>query len=134
MNTDEQSFLNDLDKKLWNAVDQGSEVAQYNLAFLYQNGEGVKQNLLKMVKWYRKSAERGFPAAQNNLGLIYATGKGAIQDYILAHMWLNIAASNDDKDGSNNLDLLAKEMTSSQISEAQDMARDCLKKNYKNCD
>jgi uncharacterized protein len=49
-------------------------------------------------------------------------------------MWYNLSANNGDEKGRKNRDLLTKEMTPAQVSEAQDMAKDCLKKNYKNCD
>ena len=57
-----------------------------------------------------------------------------MQDYIRAHMWMNIAAGNGEKDGGNNRDIVAKKMIATQIAEAQKMARECEKKNYKNCD
>jgi hypothetical protein len=38
------------------------------------------------------------------------------------------------RDGNKGRDLIAQQMTPAQISKAQDMARDCEKKKYKNCD
>ena len=52
---------------------------------------------------------------------------------VYAHMWLNIAAANGFQDASNNRDLVAKKMPPSQIEKAQDLARECVKKNYKGC-
>ena len=37
------------------------------------------------------------------------------------------------QDASNNRDLVAKKMPPSQIEKAQDLARECVKKNYKGC-
>jgi TPR repeat protein len=34
--------------------------AQYNLALMYNNGEGVPQDYALAVEWYRKAAEQGY--------------------------------------------------------------------------
>ena len=86
------------------------------------------------LKLFRPLAEKGIVRAQYNLGVMYDKGQGVIQDYVLAHMWYNISANNGNDDGRHNRDSIAKEMTPAQISKAQDMARECVKKNYKNCD
>jgi TPR repeat protein len=85
------------------------------------------------VKWYRLAAEQGDVDAQNNLGVMYVKGTGINQDYILARMWFNLAANNGDINAKENLDKMAKEMKPSQIANAQRMAQDCEKRNYKNC-
>ena len=48
-------------------------------------------------------------------------------------MWYNISASNGDEVGGKNRDIIAKQMTPSQIEKAQDLARECVAKNYKGC-
>jgi hypothetical protein len=48
-------------------------------------------------------------------------------------MWFNLAANNGDVNAKENLDKMAKEMKPSQIANAQRMAQDCEKRNYKNC-
>jgi len=115
-------------------AEQGYASAQHSLGVMYANGEGVTQDYKKAVEWYRLAAEQGDGEAQNNLGLMYTNGEGVIQDYVLAHSWFNLAASNRSEKGSKNRDKVSTLMTASQISEAQDMARGCLKKNYKNCE
>ena len=114
-------------------AEQGYASAQHNLGVMYANGEGVIQNYKEAVKWYRLAAEQGDGEAQNNLGLMYTNGEGVIQDYVLAHSWFNLAVSNRSEKGSKNRDKVSALMTASKISEAQDMAKDCLKKSYKNC-
>jgi uncharacterized protein len=37
----------------------GMAAAQYNLAHMYANGEGVPENDAEAVKWYRKAADQG---------------------------------------------------------------------------
>ena len=64
---------------------------------------------------------------------MYALGQGVIQDNVYAHMWGNLGASNGNENGEKLRDIVAKEMTPSQIEKAQDLARECVKKNYKGC-
>lgn len=65
---------------------------------------------------------------------MYKKGEGVTKDYVRAHMWLNLAASKGSKEASEDRETVAKEMTPTQIAEAQKMARECEKKNYKNCE
>ena len=64
---------------------------------------------------------------------MYIHGQGVIQDNVYAHMWFNIAASSGDKDAIENRDEVAGEMTPSQLEKAQDLARECVLKKYKDC-
>ena len=48
-------------------------------------------------------------------------------------MWLNISASQGRTDAQKDRDLLTAEITSSQIEQAQNLARECVAKEYKNC-
>ena len=54
--------------------------------------------------------------------------KGVPQDYVKAHKWLNLAASRATAAETNDLrsirDALAKKMTSLQVAEAQQLARE----------
>ena len=100
---------------------------------MYDNGEGVIEDDKEAVKWYRLAAEQGDAVAQSNLAVMYATGQGVIQDNVYAHMWFNIAAANGDEEARDNKDILVKQMTPQEISKAQDLARECVKKNYKDC-
>ena len=85
------------------------------------------------LKSFTLSAEQGDVYAQYSLGYMYEHGRGVIQDNIRAHMWYNIAASQGYKYATKNRDLLAKEMTPSQLEKAQDLARECVRKKYKGC-
>ena len=98
---------------------------------MYDNGEGIPEDDKEAVKWYRLAAEQGNAEAQYNLGTMYGNGTGVVQDFIYAHMWWNIAASNGVDKG--NKEKVEEMMTTSDISEAQKFARECVKKNYKGC-
>ena len=115
------------------SAEQGTAPAQYNLGLMYNNGKGVLQDYKVAIKWYTLSAEQGHAEAQTNLGLLHDYGRGVVQDYVKAHMWYNIGASNGNENGKKLRVLIAKEMTPSQIEEAQKLARECVAKNYKGC-
>ena len=48
-------------------------------------------------------------------------------------MWLNIYAPNGYEKSLESSYRITKNMTPSQIEKAQDLARECVKKNYKRC-
>ncbi|GET04602.1 kinase-like domain-containing protein [Rhizophagus clarus] len=51
----------------------GEKVAQYNLGFMYENGDGITNDMKdinKAIYWYRKSANQKYRNAQNRLKLL----------------------------------------------------------------
>jgi len=115
------------------AAEQGLAAAQHDLGEMYFQDRGDTGDYSDGVKWLRLAAESGHSWSQNYLGLIYKEGKGVIEDSVYAHMWFNIAASNGVNSAKLNKDTLVKRMTPQDISKAQDLARECVKKNYKDC-
>ena len=69
------------------------------------------------------AAEQNNSDAQIMLGLMYYEGKGVIKDNVQAHKWLNISVANGAEQMRKSLGLIEKEMTSTQIAEAQKLAR-----------
>ena len=130
------TFAADL-KKGWREwrplAEQGIAEAQSNLGWMYEEGKGVLQNYKMAVKLWTLAAEQGLAQAQTNLGVMYGTGDGALQDFVRAHMWFNIAALSGDKNAAKGLNIVVQKMTPSQIKKAQNLARQCVKKNYKGC-
>ena len=114
-------------------AEQGDVDAQFSLGAMYADGEGVPQDYKTAVKWYKLAAEQGDVDAQSNLGVMYSKGQGVPQDYVYAHMWLNIAASSGAKYAISGRDVISTRMTPSQLEKAQDLARECVAKNYKGC-
>ena len=113
------------------AADQGFVQAQYNLAAMYDSGQGVPQDYAEAAKWYRKAADRGFAQAQSYLGALYAKGQGVPRDYVEAYKWFDLAAARfaaSDavlRDGAvSNQQRIAAGMTPAQIAEAQRLARE----------
>ncbi len=119
-------------------AEHGNAKAQYRLGKMWEDGLGTYKHYKSAVKWYVLSAEQGNYIAQNSLSYMFYSGKGVIEDPVLAHMWANIARSNSsqiygNKFGDSLIEALIKKMTPSQIEKAQDLARECVKKNYKGC-
>ncbi len=72
----------------------------------------------------RKAAGKGHASSQYNLGVMYAKGQGVTQDFVQAHMWFSLAAAKGEETARKGLDLVAEEMTSAEIAEAQRLARE----------
>jgi hypothetical protein len=150
-------------------AEQGLADAQYNLAWMYEHGEGVTQDYKKALKWYRLAVEQGDATAghqlgvmhhygwgvktnykealrfyrlaapqvvqsQYSLGAMYYQGQGVNQDIVIAYMWFYVAAKNGNPRSKGNINVLAKEMKPKQIAKAEKLARECVEKNYKDCD
>lgn len=77
-------------------------------------------------------AEQGDARAQFNLGWMYHKGEGIPQDYVMAHMFCNLAAASSSGMGAGVgarcRGVVAKKMSSSQIQEAQRLAREWMQK------
>ncbi len=69
-------------------------MAQYNLAILYEDGEGTEKNLEKAFYWYQKAAENGDSMAQYHLALSYYKGEGIEKNLEKAFYWYQKAAEN----------------------------------------
>ena len=112
---------------------QGDTDAQFNLGFMYKNGRGITRDFKEALKWYQLAFEQGSVAAGHQVGVMYYEGQGVNQDNVIAYMWWYLAAENGNPDSKKNINILAKKMTAEQIVEAQKLARECVKKNYKDC-
>jgi TPR repeat protein len=110
------------------AAEQGDATAQVSLGLLYDVGKGTPQDYKQAIKWFTKAAEQGDVGAQFTLGLMYRNGDGTPQDNVMAYMLWNIAVANGYKYAKGNRDIVAKEMTSEKILEAQQLAREWMKK------
>ncbi len=79
-------------KLLEQAAAQDHPNAQYNLAVMYQKGDGVEQSNQKALFWYEKAASKNLAIAQYNLGMIYFEGKLVEKDEAKAkELWQKAA-------------------------------------------
>jgi len=74
-------------------ADQGYAFAQFNLALMYDYGNGVPENDAEAVKWYRKAADQGNAKSQFNLGFMYDAGEGVPENDSEAVKWFRKAAA-----------------------------------------
>jgi TPR repeat protein len=113
------------------AADTGLPEAQYDLAWLYRDGQGVAQHYGDANRWYRKAAVQGYTPAQYGLGTMYRDGLGVAIDLIEAHMWFNVAAEGGDLAARQARDELSRYMSTPEIVRAQDLAKHWLAANPK---
>ena len=73
---------------------RGNAAAQYNLAIMYHKGQGVTQDNLVAIQWYRNAARQDHAGAQHNLGVMYGRGDGVNVDVKEAAQWFHRAADN----------------------------------------
>jgi TPR repeat protein len=110
-------------------AEHGDATAQTNIGSLYLNGHGVPQDYDEAFKWFWLAAAQGNPLAYGKLGQMYEAGQGVAQDYIEAYKWYSLADAQGEEEAASLRDVLAKEMTSHQIAEAQRLAREWKPKN-----
>ncbi len=88
------------------AADNGDANAQFQLGFLYAQGQGVPQDYAQAASWFRKAADQGDALAQTSLGVMYANGQGVPRNYAQAASWYRKAADQGFADAQNNLGVM----------------------------
>jgi TPR repeat protein len=73
-------------------------------------------------------AQEGNAAAQYNLGLMYDNGEGVPEDDVTAYAWFNVAAVSGDENAISARSIIEKQMTPSQISEAQKLSTEIFER------
>ena len=120
---------------VFNALaEEGNPAAQYNLAQMYRQGQGVARDYAQAAKWYRLAASQGDAPSQYNLGVMYFNAQGVPPNLVLSHMWLTLSAAAGVDNATRNRAMLTKQMTPEQIAEALQLARDCKQRDFKACD
>ena len=121
--------------RLWLPLAERGDVrAQFGVGVMHEKGQGVVQDNVDALKWYRLAAAQGDAAAQYNLGVMYTKGQGVLQDYVRAHMWFNLAAVSGSAEAVKNRDIVAVKMTPQQVADAQKLARECQARQFKGCE
>ena len=67
-------------------------VAEYTLAQIYAQGDGVPKDDAQARKWLKLAAEHGNPEAEYEMGMALREGRDVIQDYDAALKWFIRAA------------------------------------------
>jgi len=67
-----------------NACDNENATGCFNLAFMYDFGEGVEQDGVKATELYTKACDTGYAGGCLVLGAIYHVGEGVKKDVLRA--------------------------------------------------
>jgi len=125
-----------------NARDGDAE-AQFHLGLKHAKGEGVPQDTVEAVNWYRKAAKQGHGKARNALirmaidrddadmqyylGEMYARGYGVPEDPVEAFAWYNLALDHDHMNALDCIVDLRLDMPHEEISQGEERAAQILK-------
>jgi hypothetical protein len=90
----------------------GSTAAMNNIAWLFENGQGVQEDYNKAMEWYLKAAENGNNTAMYNIGFLYKNAIGVNKDIEFAKKWYTKACKNGNKDACDKLKELQDEIDS----------------------
>jgi len=103
------------------AAEQGYAPAQYKVGAAYAYGDGVEKDQKEATKWYTAAAQQGYSIAQRNLGVLYSKGEGVEQDKPLALAWYSILADTGNVMDVRRRDILKRELTESELEQAEDL-------------
>ena len=109
----------------------GHARAQNNLGIRYRNGEGVKRDYAKAVKWFRKAAEQGHVDAQNSLAVRYKHGQGVPKDMVQCLAWRIIASEQGSLRAFEWKRKDSVTMIPADIAKAKKLAKEWMEKNPK---
>jgi TPR repeat protein len=80
-------------KELLPKAEAGNAEAQFQIAKMYESGDGVKKDPQQTLDWLIKAADQGHAKARYTLGWMYANGLTVRQDYFLAAKYYRLAAT-----------------------------------------
>jgi TPR repeat protein/serine/threonine protein kinase len=90
------------------AAATGDPVAEYQLGYMYQLGQGVQPDPGTAMSWYRRAAAQNYAPAQSQIGYMNQYGVGMRQDYAAAAHWYNLAAAQGFKTAQFELGYLSQ--------------------------
>ena len=88
------------------AANDGDPASQTRVGGLFDYGEGVPEDDVEAVKWYRLAADQGYADAQALLGEMYHLGEGVAIDKAEAMNLYNLAIEQDNEYALFNLGML----------------------------
>jgi TPR repeat protein len=81
-------------------AEEGDVIAQYNLGYMYENGEDVPMDFKKAAYWYGKAAEQYDEDAKHNLKMMYSKGKLSVNNNSRADVQYSRTDRQNDEDAS----------------------------------
>ncbi|MCU7837219.1 MAG: sel1 repeat family protein [gamma proteobacterium symbiont of Taylorina sp.] len=104
--------------------------AQFALATLYFDGNGMMQDNSQALTWFRKAAENNHNQAQYNLGIMLANGMSIEADLVEAYAWLKISKNNGYSPAGEVIKQLGAELSSTEKKQTEAKISE-LKKEFK---
>lgn len=106
------------------AAEEGHAGAQYGVANLYANGQGVAQNDSEAVSWYREAAEQGMADAQYTLGVLYMSGVRVPQDIEEAYFWISLSTTSTNEHYATVKEQLEVQIPASRVAAVKERVED----------
>ena len=119
---DEPTQIEDGLRLLRAGAENGERLSQYQLGYVYGQGEKVKQDYELAVFWYKRAARQQVADAQYLLCLSYSLGRGVPSDVVIAHVWCEAAVQNKAEGAEEVLKTIRESMSSKQRSAAVKLA------------
>ena len=107
------------------AADRGYALAQFNLAVMYELGQGVQPDCAEATKWFLKAAEQGDAGGQLQMGKRCHRGsfaplaQDARESRIEAYKWFKLASAQGYRDSEMLCEQIGLAMTREERSEGQ---------------
>ena len=109
---------------LWRPLaERGHAAAQYNIGWMYANGQGMVLDEEAALPWWRRAAEGGHPDAQFAVAQAYLNGSGVKTDLSQAVPWLEKAASQGIEDAA----ILLRDLAGRDVEPARSLVQKRLK-------
>lgn len=120
------------------AAEQTLVEAEYMTGILIAAGIGAPQNDYMALRWLRKAAKQGHARAFYALGQMYERGEGLDQseeqNLFQAYVWYSVAAELNEAQAAIRLDVLAANMESELLSQAQNQSQTCILSGFQVCE
>jgi hypothetical protein len=99
---------------------------------MYAEGQGVRQDNFYAHMWWNIAARLVSPRRSNATSAFTSSDEcGGVPEW--SNRTVSKTVSSGSKHAVESRDIVAKRMTPSQLAEAQNLACECVKKNYKGC-
>lgn len=108
------------------ASEAGHVPAHARLGYLYANMKGSLRDQTLAYRYYLKAAMHGDVDSQHIVGLRLVKAEGVERDAITAYAWFNVCAASFHHESALMRDLIAENLTPTQIDEAQKISRSLL--------
>jgi hypothetical protein len=104
------------------AAEQGSFLAQHDLALFHLRGTGTSVDAAKAAELFETSAMRGHAASQEKYAQMLTSGTGVERNPTLALSWFHISATLGNTLAAEKRDRLVRELNMEQVALANQRA------------